>query len=72
MYDIKNIRITHEALTNIVSLVNRAKTEGLVDVKAGVDENFENLSFELTYKSNESSELVSRLINIPLRDDDEY
>lgn len=72
MYNIKNIRITHEALTDIVSLVNRAKTEGLVDVKASVDENFENLSFELTYKSNEGSEHVSRHINIPLRDDDEY
>lgn len=72
MYNIKNIRITHEALTDIVSLVNRAKTEGLVDVKASVDENFENLSFELTYKSNESSEPVSRHINVPLRNEDEY
>ena len=64
MSEIKTILATEEALIDLASLVNRAKSDGLVDATAHYDKDNGKFKFELIYEVGGYGERTTRYISI--------
>lgn len=63
----RKIEITDEALDDLVDLINTAKANGLLDTKACISANRDELTIDLTYRVTEEEDIV-KSIYIKLKD----